>query len=259
MEQSGGSPKSIEGESGLLYPAASMLASGPLGLAAEASGADGANLAGGGKVLSDAMAERLMRSLERLEEDYAQTLAAGVREDAADNACGITKAIVDAGNHHEEPAAARCDDNDAASSLQDEEDSTNGNAYMAIGSDDDGSDGGLDVEMRFDHQTEAANVGWPANVEGESSVWPQPIEQEDFEDFQCGDYMENFADFGKSNTLLPPPPSGLSQLEVTPFTDQEIRLIKDTMKQVQITPPPWAQNLRNTDFRRMVKEALAAA
>lgn len=208
----------------------------------------------GGAAINDKVVDRLMRSLEDMEDDYARTVAAEVK------GCQV-EPLPPADLDPDEPAclAAPVDgcnaaDSDGASSSRGEEED-GGGAYMTIGSDDgNGSASGLDDELESSDQAakqeaNANNGGWPS----------LPADEEpDFQDFQ-GNPLENFADFGSSNPLLPPPPPGLTLWETTPLTDTEVQLIKDTMKQVEPSfHPSWARNLKDSELQRMVRAALAA-
>jgi len=68
--------------------------------------------------------------------------------------------------------------------------------------------------------------------------------------------LETFADFGSSNPALPAALPGVSHLQATMLTDDEIKIIKDAMREVCLSPPPWAQKLSDQDLQRMVKDML---
>lgn len=191
-----------------------------------------------GIMLNDKMVERLMESLEEMEDDYSRTMAAEADARLA------------------EPVAAPldCSTSDRSDGDSSEGEENCNNAYMTIGSDGgssglgDGDEEVLGGDIRLASQVEADRGGWPGAT----------CDDSDFQDFQ-GNHLENFADFGSANPLLPPPPVGMSQWEATPLTDSEVNLIKETMKQVAPTPPAWALNLGDRELQRMMRAALAAA
>jgi len=74
---------------------------------------------------------------------------------------------------------------------------------------------------------------------------------------QVEESFENFADFESSSTALPGP-SSMSPLQACPLSDEDIRLIKATMREVRPEPPTWAQSLSDRDLQRMVKDLLRA-
>jgi len=203
----------------------------------QTTNAEGTSDGTAGVPISDKMMERLMQSLGDMEADYARTLAAGE--------CRPTP-LEQPGDADPEAATAGEGGAEAGSESHDE-DNEGGGGYMMIGSDDGGSDADPDeVESTAPAGAEAGGSGWPA---------PPQVDDADFQDFQ-GSHLESFADFGSSNPLLPPPPHGLPQWAATPLTDVDVQFIKDTMKLVEPTPPPWAQNLRDAELSRMVRAAL---
>lgn len=161
--------------------------------------------------------------------------------------------------------------------------------YEALGSDD---GGGSDGAMHCDEAEEAGAEG-PIHQAGQTTcppsvalgaasdsdpaddaavprrdvvsadVWPVATSQDaelwGFGGFQAAPQLEAFADFGMSNPVLPEPPHGVPHLQATLLTEDEVNLIKETMKQVSLTPPPWAQNLLDKDFNRMVKDLVRSS
>jgi len=242
--------------------------------------------AGGSQEISDAVAERLLRSLGAMEADYERTLAAE-RRPPADNPLSTLPSDLNAAlgvTLQEEPGGGGEASSDGESSRGDEEADPANNAYMTIGSDcgagsqlgsdeDEDDEEGMHVEApdgvqqaqppvaplaRGGGDGAAAEVGgnsWSQPGES-SSGWPQPPSEDDFQDFAAGGALENFADFGAANPALPPPLSGVSSLQATMLTDHEVDLIKETMKQVAPTPPAWAQRLHDSEFQMMVRKAL---
>lgn len=227
-------------------------------------------------IITDAMAEHLLRSLERMEADYEATLAAEERLRQAaeaphsslrDGSSGAEAAAASEESGGEEPP-------DGYAALD---------GYATLGSDDEGSEVGpgraehgqshgsaaeeADVWDTYQRHEEAFGTSpWPSACSGPGSTWPSceapgatagtAVEEEQFEDFQAAASLENFADFGASNPALPPPPPGVNQLQATLLTDEEVRSIKDTMKQISVTPPAWACNLPDQQLERMVRDLL---
>lgn len=225
-------------------------------------------------VLTDAMAERLLRDLEGMDDDYARTLAAerpeaeitGATATASEEVQGAAAAgnLTEASDGH--PAIGTAADMD-----EDDGSDGGGEGYAMLGSDPE--DGGSDGPGNADSDDEpreapiakppAAPEPWPQPDSEAASGWPAPPaaadeEDSDFENFQGGGALERFADFGASNPALPAPPPGMSQFEATPLTDDAVNCIKEAMSQMNLTPPPWARDVPDHKLQRMVKSALRA-
>ena len=123
--------------------------------------------------------------------------------------------------------------------LDDDEDSDGAVSagYAALG-----SDGGSDEE-----EVAPVDADWGGFQAGED-VWAAAVSTADSE-------LESFADFGAANPALPSPPE-MSLLQAKMLSRDEIRLIKETMQQIQLPTPPWAQRLSDRDFQRMVQDSL---
>eukprot|EP00931_Biecheleriopsis_adriatica_P077951 TRINITY_DN51421_c0_g1_i1.p1 TRINITY_DN51421_c0_g1~~TRINITY_DN51421_c0_g1_i1.p1 ORF type:complete len:252 (+),score=69.16 TRINITY_DN51421_c0_g1_i1:39-758(+) len=205
--------------------------------------------------ITDEVVERLFRSLDIMEADYQATLAAERQRQPC-----------------EEPRPLN-----AEGSLAEEDDgaeSVGGGGYAALGSDDGGS--GSDHEEAFgshpatvddegdwgsfqsskreafdppSRAVQAEAPGLPGSTEAEASPWSAAsgVTTQEFEDF---------ADFGPSNPALPAAPPELPVLQVKPLSADEVKLIKNTMREVRPNPPAWAQRLSDADLSRMVKELL---
>ncbi|CAJ1367773.1 unnamed protein product [Effrenium voratum] len=169
--------------------------------------------------ITDQVAERLFRSLELMEADYQRTLAAE-----------CTPPLEPLGELNES---------------EDEVDGFGG--YQALGSDGGSSDdenkeadwGGWQVGEAASAPTE----GYPPDCQ---DAWPQTVDAEG---------LEAFADFGASNPALPAPPD-MRLLEAKLLTDDEVKLIKQTMQQIQLPTPAWAANLSDARFQRIVKDSI---
>merc|ERR1711971_1197424 len=72
-----------------------------------------------------------------------------------------------------------------------------------------------------------------------------------FDDFQGGGALETFADFGPTNAAMPEPPP--APVVVPRLTDDDKRIIRETMQKIDIQPPPWAARLSDKDIHRMIK------
>mmetsp|Transcript_2884 Transcript_2884/g.8168 ORF Transcript_2884/g.8168 Transcript_2884/m.8168 type:complete len:227 (+) Transcript_2884:93-773(+) len=196
---------------------------------------------GAGSEVTDAIAERLLRSLEELQDDYARTVAC---EPVVPDAEVLAAAA--GGGAADGVAADRAASEEAGSEAGDSEgDDAGGEGYCRLGSDDGGSDdeaGGVEAQA--------------AGGAGADDVWKNQAEGVEFADFQGG-FLESFANFGAANPALPAPPEGMSQFEATPMSDEDVRFIKEAMQSVSITPPAWARGLEDCALERMVRKALA--
>mmetsp|Transcript_32811 Transcript_32811/g.67235 ORF Transcript_32811/g.67235 Transcript_32811/m.67235 type:complete len:175 (-) Transcript_32811:83-607(-) len=120
---------------------------------------------------------------------------------------------------------------------EEEDEDEPGAGYAALGSDDGGS------------EEEAADADWGAFQQSED-VWTATSDPDS--------QLESFADFGATNPALPAPPE-ISLLQAKLLSRDEIRLIKETMQQIQLPTPSWAQRLSDRDFQRMVQDSLRSA
>mmetsp|Transcript_29459 Transcript_29459/g.68303 ORF Transcript_29459/g.68303 Transcript_29459/m.68303 type:complete len:212 (+) Transcript_29459:21-656(+) len=192
--------------------------------------------------ITDQVAERLFRSLELMEADYQRTLAA---EPAARQPLEPTGLLAELGDAEQEED---CEDAMSACS---------GRGYAALGSDA-GSDADDEARIAIG-QLPASAEDWSNWQSGTDEVQPNctqafspparpPGGQENV--------LECFANFAPSNPALPGPPQPPAEAKL--LTEEEVHLIKETMKQIQPTPPAWATRLSDEAFRRMIKESLRA-
>lgn len=212
---------------------------------------------GRGAHLSDATCDRLLSSLEQMEADYARTVAADSRRLHEAEGTALRAQLL---QQAAEPELSGCRDEDDAASSGPNEGSMTG--YARLGSED--GDGNLDSDV------EEAEKGAPeAKEEAATAVdqekcssadawgngsWSSPagLAEE-------SESLENFADFGEGNPALPTAPPNIPQLQATPLTDQEVKLIKQTMLQVDLQPPPWASRIPDAELDRMIKELTRSA
>lgn len=205
----------------------------------------------GDGVINDVVADRLLNSLEELEADYQRTMA------------------VD--RSHSGHDAAEPDGN--VSSESDGGDVQHG--YAALGSEDEGSDddfsgwvgarpeepsdGSNDAgaEAALPHSTDVTtDVG---GLEGAPTAWPAAstgIAPEGSTSSQATDTLGGFADFGATNPAMPLPPPFRPHLQTTVLSGPDVQLIKQTMGQLNIKPPPWAQNMPDHELQRMMKKCV---
>eukprot|EP00913_Durusdinium_trenchii_P007062 g6644.t1 len=121
----------------------------------------------------------------------------------------------------------------------DEEEDLGAAGYAALGSDDGGSD--------EDEEVPAGDSDW-GNFQTGEDVWANSTAAPESE-------LESFADFGDSNPALPAPPE-MSLLQAKLLSRDEVQLIKETMQQIQLPTPSWAQRLSDRDFQRLVQESI---
>mmetsp|Transcript_95618 Transcript_95618/g.252667 ORF Transcript_95618/g.252667 Transcript_95618/m.252667 type:complete len:200 (+) Transcript_95618:767-1366(+) len=195
------------------------------------------------------MADRLLRSLDEMQDDYARTVSAQLSTEAAQPV--DLRALV----MEELPVDSEAATSDPGGDGEEDDDGDHG--YAMIGSDDGGSErADSDTEHGRNVRCAKAPRALATFDQDGENPWKAAAADADFEDFQDGGFLESFADFGSSNPALPSPPPGMSQFEATPLTDDQVQFIKEAMKQVEIIPPLWAQNLDDRELNRKIREAL---
>eukprot|EP00439_Symbiodinium_sp_Y106_P041569 s5930_g5.t1 len=176
--------------------------------------------------ITDQVAERLFRSLELMEADYQRTLAAEPTAPQPLQPSGILR--------------EQSDSDEDVSGVEE-------HGYAALGSEvgsdeEVGTDKGLRPATAEDDwgcwQSGAAETARPTPGEGEKEV------------------LASFANFGSSNPALPLPPAELRPTQANFLTEEEVKLIKETMQQICPPAPPWASKLSDEAFQRMIKESL---
>jgi len=200
-------------------------------------------------VVTDTIADQLMRSLDMLHQDYEQTVAA------------------DRGAYNSSADAHKSRADESESDLDNDESSMHG--YNVLGSNDGGSDDDdVDCPGTVCDETLASTTADETNHVAAAAAGAQAHakdicdreahectapESPDFEDFQTARPLESFANFDESNAAVPCPPPHLQTLVLT---QSEVRTIKETMQQLNITPPNWAKQLSDENLQRMVKGLL---
>lgn len=212
----------------------------------------------------DLICDRLLRSLDLLHADYEATIAAerraGPQQDVEQHAPEGPD------GNHSSAASARAVGGQDGTEEEDEEqggedDPAPMEGYVMLGSDNESGPCDSDEEDSAATGDAAVTLGGGCPVAngpepaGElvpaAPEWP---DDPDFADFQEGGTLENFANFDRTaNPAIPelPPPPRFPSL-----SDQDLHMIQETMKQVEITPPPWAKAMSDRELQRRVKELL---
>ncbi|CAE7557532.1 unnamed protein product [Symbiodinium sp. KB8] len=184
--------------------------------------------------ITDQVAERLFRSLELMEADYQRTLAAEPTAPQSLHPSGILREQSDS-------------DEDAGSDGEE-------HGYAALGSEV-GSDEEVGTDKGLCPATAEDDWGCWQSGAAEASRPAQPMQAwQDREGEK--EVLESFANFGSSNPALPLPPAELRPIQANFLTEEEVKLIKETMQQICPPAPPWASKLSDEAFQRMIKESL---
>merc|ERR1712232_567416 len=134
--------------------------------------------------------------------------------------------------------------------------------YAALGSDDGNNNLDSDIEEADKELPEAAEEAAEA-VGHETNSSPDAWGNGNWSSLACqteeSGSLENFADFGEGNPALPAAPPYVPQLQANPLTHQEVRLIQQTMLQVDVQPPPWARRVPDAELDRMIEELTRGA
>eukprot|EP00401_Gymnodinium_catenatum_P045403 CAMPEP_0117495816 /NCGR_PEP_ID=MMETSP0784-20121206/20331_1 /TAXON_ID=39447 /ORGANISM="" /LENGTH=204 /DNA_ID=CAMNT_0005290757 /DNA_START=65 /DNA_END=679 /DNA_ORIENTATION=+ len=185
----------------------------------------------GDVTIGDEVVDRLVDSLGRLEADYARTIAADRR----------------LASEQETSGAAPLDDDALVEPPQ---------GYAMLGSDDEGGESDEDAEVQTSDgvstsaATGAATVGQTTSDEVFTAVTTGA--EPEFDDFKAAVPSEDFADFTAANLAAPPPPLAPTAL-AAPLSQEDQKLIRETMQQIHIEPPLWASRLSDKELHRMVK------
>eukprot|EP00927_Polykrikos_kofoidii_P000799 TRINITY_DN10306_c1_g1_i1.p1 TRINITY_DN10306_c1_g1~~TRINITY_DN10306_c1_g1_i1.p1 ORF type:complete len:182 (+),score=52.58 TRINITY_DN10306_c1_g1_i1:105-650(+) len=162
----------------------------------------------------DVLVDRLITGIELLHADYERTIAAGRSAEAA--------AAVDA----------------TGTTLVNERDED------AVGEEEDTFDETVGM---------AAQAGYTALGCGGEVVGSMDSD-DDFDNFQEGTRLENFADFSIDNFACPMPPQQFPS-PPSALTEEEKKVIQQTMQKLHIEPPAWAANLSDKDLQRVLNKA----